>query len=225
MLEHADGLRAVFEGAVPGLDFHLAAHATSKDAQASRSTARQALQPAGADRSRSRRDPRRACRQRYPVCRPAKNRSRPAAPWRGHPFDRTCRQHCIEHRLTKPNLPWTNGQVERMKRIPEEATVQRCCETHDQLRGYLADFVMACNFARRLKTLMDLTPANTSAKPDPKRPIASLSIQPIKCRDQTPSRPSVAPSRRPAACSSATRRPWCRRERRCVPGWRRGPGG
>lgn len=42
-----------------------------------------------------------------------KNRSGPTARWRSHPFDRTCRDHGIEHRLTKPNHPWTNGQVER----------------------------------------------------------------------------------------------------------------
>ena len=31
-------------------------------------------------------------------------------------FDLVCRAHGIEHRLTKPNHPWTNGQVERMNR-------------------------------------------------------------------------------------------------------------
>ena len=31
-------------------------------------------------------------------------------------FDQICREHGIEHRLTKPNHPWTNGQVERMNR-------------------------------------------------------------------------------------------------------------
>ncbi len=30
-----------------------------------------------------------------------------------HIFDRICREHEIEHRLTKVNHPWTNGQVER----------------------------------------------------------------------------------------------------------------
>ena len=54
-----------------------------------------------------------------------KNRSKPTAMWRGHPFDRACRQHSIEHRLTKPNHPRTNGQVERMNRTLKEATVQR----------------------------------------------------------------------------------------------------
>jgi IS30 family transposase len=38
-------------------------------------------------------------------------------------FDRICTQHEIDHRLTKPNHPWTNGQVERMNRTLKEATV------------------------------------------------------------------------------------------------------
>ena len=81
-----------------------------------------------------------------------KNRSKPTAMWRGHPFDRACRQHGIEQRLTKPNHSWTNGKGERMNRTLKEATVQRCYyETHYQLRDHLSDFVMAYNFARRLK--------------------------------------------------------------------------
>ena len=39
-----------------------------------------------------------------------KNRSGPTAMLRGHPFDRVCQTHGIEHRLTKPNHPWTNGR-------------------------------------------------------------------------------------------------------------------
>ena len=78
---------------------------------------------------------------------------------RGHPFDRACRRHGIEHRLTKPNHPWTNGQVERMNRTLKEATVQRYhYDSHDQLRRHLADFLAAYNFAKRLKTLSGLTP-------------------------------------------------------------------
>lgn len=100
-----------------------------------------------------------------------KNRSRPTALWRGHPFDRTCRQHCIEHRVTKPNLPWTTGQVERMNRTLKEATVQRYYyEIHEQLRGHLADFVMAYIFARRLKTLLCLTPYEYICKTWSKEP-------------------------------------------------------
>jgi len=88
-----------------------------------------------------------------------RNRSGPTAQLRGHPFDRACREHGIEHRLTKPNHPWTNGQVERMNRTIKDATVNRYhYESHDQLVRHLADFVAAYNFARRLKTLNGLSP-------------------------------------------------------------------
>nr|GLK21511.1 hypothetical protein GCM10017606_23380 [Microbacterium terregens] len=40
-------------------------------------------------------------------------------------FDMICDANGIEHRLTKPNYPWTNGQVERMNRTIKEATVKR----------------------------------------------------------------------------------------------------
>ena len=36
-------------------------------------------------------------------------------------FDMICEANGIEHRLTKPNHPWTNGQVERMNRTIKDA--------------------------------------------------------------------------------------------------------
>lgn len=88
-----------------------------------------------------------------------KNRNGPTARWRGHPFDRTCSGYGIEHRLAKPNHPWTNGQVERMNRTLKEATVRRYhYETRRQLEDHLAAFLDGYNFARRLKTLRGLTP-------------------------------------------------------------------
>lgn len=76
-----------------------------------------------------------------------------------HIFDRVCHQHGIEHRLTKPNHPWTNGQVERMNRTLKEATVKRYhYETHQHLEQHLHTFLAAYNFAKRLKTLRGLTP-------------------------------------------------------------------
>jgi transposase InsO family protein len=88
-----------------------------------------------------------------------RNRSGPTAMWRGHPFDRACQAHGIEHRLTKPKHPWTNGQVERMNRTIKEATVKRFhYDDHSQLRWHLQDFIDAYNFGRRLKTLKGLTP-------------------------------------------------------------------
>jgi transposase InsO family protein len=92
-------------------------------------------------------------------CDMPQHRSGPTARYRLHRFDRICREHGIEHRLTKPNHPWTNGQVERMNRTLKEATVRRYhYETHRQIRDHLAAFLNAYNFARRLKTLRGLTP-------------------------------------------------------------------
>jgi transposase InsO family protein len=45
-----------------------------------------------------------------------KNRSGPTARWSMHVFDRVCREYGIEHRLTKPYHPWTNGQAEGVNR-------------------------------------------------------------------------------------------------------------
>src|SRR3546814_14909087 len=70
-----------------------------------------------------------------------------------------CSSDLIDHRLTKPNHPWTNGQVERMNRTIKEATVRRYYyDSHDRLRAHLADFLAAYNFAKRLKALKGLTP-------------------------------------------------------------------
>ena len=83
----------------------------------------------------------------------------PTARYMTHMFDMRCREHRIEHRFTKINHPWTNGQVERMNRTIKQATVQRYhYDDHDQLRGHLDNFVSAYNFGRRLKTLKGLTP-------------------------------------------------------------------
>ena len=92
-------------------------------------------------------------------CHAPRNRSGPTALYSRHMFDRVCYEHGIEHRLTKPNHPWTNGQVERMNRTIKDATVKRYhYETHEQLRAHLQLFVDAYNHARQLKTLRGLTP-------------------------------------------------------------------
>ncbi len=86
-------------------------------------------------------------------------RNRDSITFRKMRFDMICEANDIEHRLTKPNHPWTNGQVERMNRTIKDATVKRYhYDSHDQLRSHLADFLNAYNFARRLKTLSGLTP-------------------------------------------------------------------
>ena len=84
---------------------------------------------------------------------------KPDKPVRRHPFDRVCQEHDIEHRLTKINHPWTNGQVERMNRTIKEATVKRYhYRAHEPLKDHLQTFLKAYNFAKRLKALQGLTP-------------------------------------------------------------------
>ena len=100
-----------------------------------------------------------------------KNRLGPTARWQTHMFDLLCRAHGIEHRLTKPNHPWTNGQVGRMNRILKEATVRRYhYDSHHQLRQHIQTFLDAYNFAKRLKTLNGLTPFESVCKAWTKEP-------------------------------------------------------
>ncbi len=88
-----------------------------------------------------------------------------------HAFEYACAQLDIEHRLTKPRHPWTNGQVERMNRTIKDATVKRYhYDSQDQLRQHLGDFVAAYNFGRRLKTLKGLTPYEAICKAWQKEP-------------------------------------------------------
>jgi hypothetical protein len=76
-----------------------------------------------------------------------------------HIFERVYQEYSIAHRLTKPNHPWTNGQVERMNCTLTDATVKTShYQTHDRLKAHLQAFLMAYNFAKRLKTLHGLTP-------------------------------------------------------------------
>src|SRR6476620_13690 len=68
----------------------------------------------------------------------------PTARWSTHMFAMRCRENGIEHRFTKINHPWTNGQVERMNRTIKDATVKRYhYDSHDQLDRHLQDFVSA----------------------------------------------------------------------------------
>lgn len=76
-----------------------------------------------------------------------------------HIFGRGCAEHAIEHHLTKIKHPRVNRQVEPMNRTIKEATARRFhYDDHAQLRQHLADFISACNFGGRLKTLKGLGP-------------------------------------------------------------------
>ena len=86
-----------------------------------------------------------------------RNRDGWTARFRVHRFDQICREHGIEHRLTKPNHPWTNGQVERMNRTIKEATVKRYhYDSHDELRTHLGNAEFATT--KRSKVYSGLDP-------------------------------------------------------------------
>jgi transposase-like protein len=89
-----------------------------------------------------------------------KNRDGPSQRILGpHIFDRVCAEHGIEHRLTKPYHPWTNGQAERMNRTIKDATVKVFhYDTLESLQAHVLAFVTAYNFAKHLKALRWRTP-------------------------------------------------------------------
>ena len=107
-----------------------------------------------------------------------RHRDGPTARYGTHMFNVRCREHGIEHRLTKRNRPWTNGQVERMNRTIKDATVRRYYyDSHNLLRTHLTDFLLdAYSFAKRLRTFKELTPYEYNCKLwtiQPKRPCYS----------------------------------------------------
>ena len=76
-----------------------------------------------------------------------------------HIFDRVCGEHGIEHRLTKPYHPWTNGQAERMNRTIKDATVKVFhYDDIENLKAHVLAFVTSYNFAKHLKALKWRTP-------------------------------------------------------------------
>lgn len=76
-----------------------------------------------------------------------------------HAFDRLCAAHGIEHRLTQPYTPKTNGMVERFNRRLGEAIAgiprfrndtrrRGTFATHAERAAFLLDFVAAYNHTR-----------------------------------------------------------------------------
>ena len=89
-----------------------------------------------------------------------KYRRGPSRTWLGpHIFDRVCIDNAIDHKLTKPYHPWTNGQAERMNRTIKEATI-KAFHYPDlaALKAHVLAFVCTYNFAKHLKALRWRTP-------------------------------------------------------------------
>ena len=76
-----------------------------------------------------------------------------------HQFDLICKRQMIRHRLIKFRHPWTNGQVERMNRTIKDATTKAYhYDSVEQLEKHLNEFMIAYNFAKKLKALKFKTP-------------------------------------------------------------------
>jgi len=88
-----------------------------------------------------------------------------------HVFGRVCDEHGIEHRLTKPYHPWTNGQAERMVRTIKDATTHTFhYGSIDDLRRHVRDWLSAYNFAKQLKALRFRTPFEAIRKLSEEKP-------------------------------------------------------
>lgn len=76
-----------------------------------------------------------------------------------HPFDAVCEALGIEHRLTQPYTPKTNGMVERMNGLTKEATTKvHRYETAEQMREDLRGWFVRYNFCRRHRRIGNKTP-------------------------------------------------------------------
>jgi len=108
----------------------------------------------------------------------------PTARYRLHMFDRICREHGIERRFTKPNHPWTNGQVERMnlpsrKRLSGGITT-RATGTSENTSKPSSTPTTSPSVS---KPFAASHPTSTSAKSGQTNPADSDTIQPTSQRD------------------------------------------
>jgi transposase-like protein len=137
-----------------------------------------------------------------------KNNKPPGKPSGDHPFDKLCKQRGIEHRLTRPYHPQTNGMVERFNRRIAEAigreekrgSARRTFVDHPDRDAFIAKFVHDYN-RTRLKCLGYQAPMQALANPTGPNTFAGTTK--ATPRNSAPGFPPPATSRRPARRRSA----------------------
>jgi len=80
-------------------------------------------------------------------------------PSENHPFDVECKKHQIEHRLTRPYTPKTNGRVERFNGRIAEILRHNHFDDYDKLSQALEYYLRCYNFFNKQKNLGYKTPA------------------------------------------------------------------
>ena len=83
-----------------------------------------------------------------------------------HAFEYACALNDVDHRLTKPKHPWTNGQVERMNRTLKDATVKR----------YFYEPTISCELI--CATSSTPTTSREGSRPSEASPLTSSSAKP-----------------------------------------------
>jgi transposase InsO family protein len=105
-------------------------------------------------------------------------------PFRAHAFEYTCAKADIDHRLTKPKHPWTNGQVERMNRTIKDATVKRFhYETTISFEAISPTSSQPTTSPSASRPSKASRRTSTSASSGQRSRTASPSIRSSKCRD------------------------------------------
>jgi transposase len=111
-----------------------------------------------------------------------------------HPFDRVCAKRKIDHRLTRPYRPQTNGLVERFNRRiveaigrqPKRGIAHRLFASHADRDAFLNRFVHDYN-RTRLKCLDYLAPCQAIANPPgPNTKAGTQDCRPRTCEPWIP---------------------------------------
>lgn len=80
-------------------------------------------------------------------------------PTGNHPFDKVCKKENIEHRLTKPYTPKTNGMVERVNRKVSENVLKKVkFDSSDEMKSTIFQYFYNYNFYIKHSSIGRKTP-------------------------------------------------------------------